>query len=83
MEFYKEDCHMKTFRELIKQYRNDHKLTQVDFAKLINKTQVTVSNYKKSVHFPSVAEELDTIAKLLNKLISYIICNRYKLIYNH
>jgi len=64
---------VKRFGELIKQYRKNHKLTQGDFANLINKTQVTVSNYEKDVHFPSDAEEIKAIARLLNQSVVDII----------
>jgi len=64
---------IKAFSELIKQYRKEHKLTQGDFGKLINKTQVTVSNYEKDVHFPSDAEEISAIAQILNQPVSYIV----------
>ena len=64
---------VKPFSQLIKQYRKEHKLTQTDFGKLINKTQVSVSNYEKDVHFPSDAEEIKAIARILNQPASYIL----------
>ena len=64
---------MKTFGEIIKQYRKDNKLTQEDFAKIINKTQVTISNYEKDVHFPSDAEEIKAIANILSQSVVYIV----------
>jgi len=61
------------FGELIKKYRKENKLSQGDFAKLINKSQVTVSNYEKDVHFPSDAEEIKAIARILGQPASYIL----------
>lgn len=61
------------FSELIKRYRKEKKMTQVELSKKLNRNQTTVSNYEKGVHYPNTPEEIKAIAKLLNEPVSYII----------
>lgn len=61
------------FNQLIKKYRKENNLTQVELAKEIRRNQTTVSNYEKGIHFPNNAEEIKAIAQLLNEPVSYII----------
>lgn len=61
------------FSELIRNYRKEKKITQVAFGKLIDRNQVTVSNYEKGIHFPNNAEEIRAIAALINQPGSYVL----------
>ena len=61
------------FDELIKNYRKEKKMTQVELAKKLNRNQTTVSNYEKGIHFPNNPEEIKAVAQLLNEPVSYII----------
>ncbi len=61
------------FGDLIKKYRDENKITQSEFSKLIDKKQATVSNYENGVHFPDDAEEIKIISKIIKVPIDIVI----------
>lgn len=61
------------FSELIKNYRQRNKITQAELGKRINRTQNSVSNYERDIHYPESAEEIKAIAALLDESVTTVI----------
>ena len=63
---------MASFGELVRELREDKKMTQKDLAKKICVTIGTISNYETDQHFPDV-EKLVMIADCFDVTIDYLL----------
>ena len=63
---------MASFGELVRELREDKKMTQKDLAKKICVTIGTISNYENDQHFPDV-EKLVMIADCFDVTIDYLL----------
>lgn len=63
------------FGELIRNYRKNKNLTQIEFGDLLNKSQVTISAYEKNKHFPTSANEIGDVAKLIGQSVNTVVAS--------
>ena len=61
------------FGELIRNYRKQKNLTQIEFGDLLNKSQVTISAYEKNKHFPTSANEIDDVARVISQSVNTVV----------